>query len=72
MSKRAAGVYRPNADTIRLHQRIIQLRQNGLVHEEIADKIPMSVSSVKYHLRDACNCRNGTGVRAAEPSRQAQ
>ena len=59
MRKRAAGLYRSNPDTVRLHQKIVRLRQEGFLQKEIAEVLPMSLSQVQHHLWDNCNCKNG-------------
>jgi orotate phosphoribosyltransferase-like protein len=60
MRRVAANVYRPNAELVRLHQRIAELRQGGLLQSEIAEKVYMSLTAVRYHLRGNCNCKNGS------------
>ena len=59
MSRRANGLYRSNSETLRLHERILQLQRAGLVQQKIAETIPVSASTVRYHLENRCNCRNG-------------
>ena len=61
MSKRAAGLYQSNTETVRLHQRIVELQRDGLTQKEIAKRIPMHASTVEYHLTDYCNCNNRNG-----------
>ncbi len=56
MSGRAFGIYRPNANTIRLHQCIVWLKRPGFSQEKVAEKLLVSVSTVRYHLAGRCNC----------------
>ncbi len=70
MSRMAANIYRPNAELVRLHQRIVGLQQEGRSQREIMETVYLSRNAVNYHLRGNCNCRNG--ARAAGSSRQAQ
>lgn len=74
MIKPAANIYQPNAALVRLHQRIAELRRGGLLQQEIAETVHLSLTAVRYHLRDNCNCKNGgrAADAAAVTSRQAQ
>jgi orotate phosphoribosyltransferase-like protein len=55
----AANIYRPNAELVRLHQRIVGLQQEGLSRREIMERVYLSRNAVNYHLRGNCNCKNG-------------
>ena len=74
MTTRSTGLYRSNPDTVGLHQQIVRLQQEGFRQREIAEVIPISLSTVQHHLGNHCNCGNGrlTTDAAAGSSRRVR